>query len=446
MFTPSPVPGFSPGSTQHVLGPERANSENPERFDGKAGDSGRAGPTNDQTKAYTRLQKGNITSGQDTVGHSGLFSASLQHGEALQTSPGQGVSRPLDGTLKEGSQRDRLSPTTPKTSHPSPTPSIQYFHPSEVPSQSPPTFLPHHYQQYTQKPSSHSLPTHYFNPNQQGSPTLTDPPSYFSTSQTPPSSAHNSYPAVHHQTSFPRVSPIPFSGPDQSYASLLHLKTSEPSMLRNQSSPSNPDRESSALSPHLSHLLPHPPALPPGHLVLGSLEHQQPSLEIYETYDSSVREELDFSRLANVPPRGSSSAIDSPPVTHEHRDFFSGAVPTRGQQSHQHQHQSHYSHQHQGVQHQQQLRGRRSALPHATPGNVIEPLLAACRAGAQRDVNAKCRDTVLPAATVLKREVRAAPPVPPRPTCPEGQAYGRNRSCMSGSEAINSINAFNLGK
>lgn len=50
-------------------------------------------------------------------------------------------------------------------------------------------------------------------------------------------------------------------------------------------------------------------------------------------------------------------------------------------------------HQHWAGQYQnQQRRERRSALPHASPGNVIEPLLAACRAGAQRDVNAKCRD------------------------------------------------------
>lgn len=76
--------------------------------------------------------------------------------------------------------------------------------------------------------------------------------------------------------------------------------------------------------------------------------------------------------------------------------YFARAMPTRGHQHiqpHLHQHQRHSSPHHQRPQLQQQVRGRRSALPHATPGNVIEPLLAACRAGAQRDVNAKCRDT-----------------------------------------------------
>ncbi|KAG0726329.1 hypothetical protein GWK47_004350 [Chionoecetes opilio] len=90
-------------------------------------------------------------------------------------------------------------------------------------------------------------------------------------------------------------------------------------------------------------------------------------------------------------------------------------------------------------------RGRRSTLPHASPGSVIEPGLAACRAGAQRDVNAKCRDIVLPTSPP-GREVRAAPPVPPRPACPEGQAYGSKRTCVPHNEALTSINAFNLGK
>ncbi|MPC31919.1 hypothetical protein E2C01_025219 [Portunus trituberculatus] len=64
-------------------------------------------------------------------------------------------------------------------------------------------------------------------------------------------------------------------------------------------------------------------------------------------------------------------------------------------------------------------RGRRSTLPHASPGNVIQPLLTACRAGAQRDVNAKCREIVLPANLKGARDLRTAPPVPPRPSCPE---------------------------
>ncbi|XP_050717645.1 collagen alpha-2(VIII) chain-like [Eriocheir sinensis] len=94
----------------------------------------------------------------------------------------------------------------------------------------------------------------------------------------------------------------------------------------------------------------------------------------------------------------------------------------------------------------QHHRARRTPLPHATPGNVFETRLVACRAGAQRDINAKCRNTVLPAASPVKRNLRAVPPVPPRPGCPTGQAYDRRRRCTSTSEAVNSINAFNLGK
>lgn len=321
LFTPSEVPSFSPGSTQDVLEPETANSENPERFVGETVYSGRGGPMDNQTKAFTKLQEESTANGQET-GHAELFSATLQHGETFQTSPGQGASSPLHGTLKEGSLRDPVSPTSSKTSHPSPSLPIHYSHPSEDPSQSSLTFLPHYDEQYTRKPSSHSLPIHYFNPNQQASPTLSDTPLSSSSSSHTPPSAYNSYPDVHHQTSFPRVSATASSGPSTSHASLTHLQASEPSMLHNQSSLSN-----SALSPHLSHLFPHPPALPPGHLVLGSVEHQQPSLEVYETYDTSdtsVREELDYSRLAKVPPRRSSSATDSPLVIHGHRDFFNG--------------------------------------------------------------------------------------------------------------------------
>lgn len=97
-------------------------------------------------------------------------------------------------------------------------------------------------------------------------------------------------------------------------------------------------------------------------------------------------------------------------------------------------------------QQQQHHRARRSPLPHATPGNVFETRLVGCRAGAQRDINAKCRDTILPATAPVKRNLRAVPPVPPRPGCPQGQAYDRRRRCVATNSAVNSINAFNLGK
>ncbi|XP_042879701.1 collagen alpha-1(I) chain-like [Penaeus japonicus] len=90
-------------------------------------------------------------------------------------------------------------------------------------------------------------------------------------------------------------------------------------------------------------------------------------------------------------------------------------------------------------------RSRRSPLPHATPGNVLETRLVGCRAGAQRDINAKCRDTVLPAQTPASRPSRAVPPVPPRMSCPSGQAYNLQRMCEPINDAVSSINAFNLG-
>ncbi|XP_069974501.1 collagen alpha-1(I) chain [Penaeus vannamei] len=90
-------------------------------------------------------------------------------------------------------------------------------------------------------------------------------------------------------------------------------------------------------------------------------------------------------------------------------------------------------------------RSRRSPLPHATPGNVLETRLVGCRAGAQRDINAKCRDTVLPSQTPASRPSRAAPPVPPQMSCPSGQAYNLRRMCEPIGSAVSSINAFNLG-
>ncbi|XP_045592972.1 uncharacterized protein [Procambarus clarkii] len=90
-------------------------------------------------------------------------------------------------------------------------------------------------------------------------------------------------------------------------------------------------------------------------------------------------------------------------------------------------------------------RSRRAPLPHATPGNVIETRLVGCRAGAQRDINAKCRDTILPARPPFDRVTRAAPPVPPQPGCPGGQVYNLQRICTPGNSVASSISAANLG-
>ncbi|XP_042221960.1 uncharacterized protein LOC121866384 isoform X2 [Homarus americanus] len=90
-------------------------------------------------------------------------------------------------------------------------------------------------------------------------------------------------------------------------------------------------------------------------------------------------------------------------------------------------------------------RERRSPLPFASPGNVFEPGLSACRAGAKRDGNAKCRSTILPSRYPPSRPRRAAPPVPPATTCASG-FWGLKRSCTSSASSIaSSINALGLG-
>ncbi|XP_064092460.1 uncharacterized protein LOC135205605 [Macrobrachium nipponense] len=98
------------------------------------------------------------------------------------------------------------------------------------------------------------------------------------------------------------------------------------------------------------------------------------------------------------------------------------------------------------VHHGPHNRSRRAPQPHAAPGNVFETRLVGCRAGAARDVNAKCRDTILPARTPASRPSRAAPPVPPRQGCPNGEAFNIQRMCEASGNAVNSVNAFNLGK
>ncbi|XP_063848789.1 uncharacterized protein LOC135093439 [Scylla paramamosain] len=91
-------------------------------------------------------------------------------------------------------------------------------------------------------------------------------------------------------------------------------------------------------------------------------------------------------------------------------------------------------------------RQRRAPLPFASPGNVIEPGLSACRAGAKRDGNAKCRDTILPGNYPPSRAKRSVPPVPPHPACPQGTFRDIMRKCSPTKSAVaSSINALNLG-
>ncbi|KAF2356777.1 hypothetical protein FHG87_012467 [Trinorchestia longiramus] len=88
------------------------------------------------------------------------------------------------------------------------------------------------------------------------------------------------------------------------------------------------------------------------------------------------------------------------------------------------------------------IRRRRSPLPHASPSNVFESRLVSCRGGAVRDINAKCRNVILP-SRIPKRPVRAAPPV--RPNRPCSGAFNIFRRCVPKTDAQNSVNAFALG-
>ncbi|XP_071524338.1 uncharacterized protein [Panulirus ornatus] len=98
------------------------------------------------------------------------------------------------------------------------------------------------------------------------------------------------------------------------------------------------------------------------------------------------------------------------------------------------------------VAHPRHHRERRAPLPFASPANVVEPGLSACRAGARRDGNAKCRGTILPSSYPPSRSRRDVPPVPPSPACPPGTLRDVKRGCSSSSSGIaSSINAIGLG-
>ncbi|XP_066940369.1 uncharacterized protein [Macrobrachium rosenbergii] len=91
-------------------------------------------------------------------------------------------------------------------------------------------------------------------------------------------------------------------------------------------------------------------------------------------------------------------------------------------------------------------RRKRSPLPFASPGNVIEPGLTSCRAGAIRDINAKCRNTVLPSRFPPSRPTRDVSPTKPSPSCPGGGYWGLGRTCSSSSSGVASvINRLGLG-
>ncbi|XP_018020738.2 uncharacterized protein LOC108677099 [Hyalella azteca] len=63
-------------------------------------------------------------------------------------------------------------------------------------------------------------------------------------------------------------------------------------------------------------------------------------------------------------------------------------------------------------------RDKRSPLPHASPSNVFESALTVCKAGAARDINQKCRDTILPSREAHSRPRRTTQPVSASPDCP----------------------------
>jgi len=91
-------------------------------------------------------------------------------------------------------------------------------------------------------------------------------------------------------------------------------------------------------------------------------------------------------------------------------------------------------------------RQRRRAQPFASPGNVFEPGLTSCRAGASKDINAKCRNVVLPSRYPPSRPRRTAPAVRPRTSCRGGSVFGVDRRCGDRSSASSSINSIGLGR
>ncbi|XP_066940413.1 uncharacterized protein [Macrobrachium rosenbergii] len=99
-------------------------------------------------------------------------------------------------------------------------------------------------------------------------------------------------------------------------------------------------------------------------------------------------------------------------------------------------------------------RNPRTPLAHFAPGNLFDTRLVSCRPGSERDINAKCRDTILPSrslsrkplgASVMNEASVAASPVTPKPSCSEGQIYNIQRLCVNASAAVNSINAYEIG-
>lgn len=173
-------------------------------------------------------------------------------------------------------------------------------------------------------------------------------------------------------------------------------------------------------------------AIPPGHGFSQAPSHPNPTRGTLGSESSIVMGEL-VAGLTGVtgsgPPGGHDLSFVQAPREHRLHGFMNGvrSIMTDLLNSQAHR------------------RRKRSPLPHATPGNVFETRLVGCRAGAVRDINAKCRNTILPARSPPNRATRATPPVPPHPRCPPGQSFNIQRMCTSKANAIGSINAFNLG-
>ncbi|KAF2367075.1 hypothetical protein FHG87_002178 [Trinorchestia longiramus] len=91
-------------------------------------------------------------------------------------------------------------------------------------------------------------------------------------------------------------------------------------------------------------------------------------------------------------------------------------------------------------------RRKRSPLLHASPSNVFESALTVCRAGAARDINQKCRETILPSREPYSRPRRTTRPVRAAPSCPQGSLRDVQRRCDTDSNGVqNSIIAMGLG-
>ncbi|KAK8384274.1 hypothetical protein O3P69_009204 [Scylla paramamosain] len=486
-LSPAPGPTFTPTLTQQTPLPPQSHLEQQHLFAGSQGSSGGREARHEPGRATTSQAdtQDSLFSGQqmpkkvtdlDTYGQ-----GYTEHARPRQEEPGRAVQHHIEQQAhgQEGSLPSRKKgiargqENLANLASPTMTPDDNGTSLRESPQQAviqsanePPSEHFHaHSPHITSKPShSFSSPTYYSLPQK----TVSQPSSAFpSHSQQQPD--HYMFPHQHHEPlpaqssssslPFPSVPAFSshYSDPEH-HASPSQAPPTHSSVIPNLPKDTRPSNYYSQPSSTSHHLPQASPALsprlalhqPPRHatshstlLIPASFERQQLSLETFGAPNGKVVMNQQFAPQGSPTSRAPSSHASAVDAS-GHQNSFNGSTTWEPKER---QHHS-LPHQQQQQQHQQHHhhRGRRSTLPHASPGNVIQPLLTACRAGAQRDVNAKCREIVLPAKLEGARDVKAAPPVPPRPSCPEGQAYNSKRKCVSVNEAINSVNAFNLGK